>query len=198
MTKKFRPKGYLKAFCAILIVVACAGCAQYMLVENGKRIPVGNAFKVDTSINWSKSESGDIETWTVDGPQLQRLVFLKGIPDGKPLFKVPPEEKSESAPAFHSSMNSLELMELVVATLARTGGHDVKTSDLRPYKLGSLEGFRFEFRYVTKQGLRYEGFVAGAQKEQKLFGIMYVGTALYHFEKHHQEVEEMLASLAVL
>lgn len=190
-------KKYVEFLWIILVVVACVGCAQYTLVENGKKIQVGDAFMLDTSINWSKHEAGDVETWTVDGPQLQRLVFFKGIPEGKPLVTVH-EGKGESAPVFHASMNSIEMMELVIATLARTGAHDVKVSDLRPHKLGVLEGFRFEFRYVTQQGLKYEGFVAGAQKNQKLFALMYIGTTLYHYEKHHQEVEKMLASLTVL
>lgn len=180
---------------AVLMVFALAGCAQFTLVQGGKRIPVGNAFMVDTSMNWSKHDSDDVETWTVDGPRLQRLVFFKGIPDGKPLIKV--QEKGESAPVFHASMTSVEMMELIVATLSRTGAHDVKVSDLRPHKLGTLDGFRFEFKFVAREGLRYEGFAAGAQKDQKFVGVMYIGTALYHYKKHHDEIEKILASLTV-
>jgi hypothetical protein len=195
--KNFRCKGHIGVVWALLMVNALGGCAQYLPVEKGERIQVGNAFAVATSINWSKQETGNIEGWTVDGPQLQRLVFLKGIPDGKPLIGFT-EGEGECALCFHSSMTSVEIMELFLANLTRTGAHGLKAYDLRPSSFGAIEGFRFEFQYATRQGLKYKGLIAGAQKDQKLFAFMYVGTALYHFDKHRLEIERMLASLTLL
>jgi hypothetical protein len=166
-------------------------------VESGKGIRVGDSFLVETSIDWSRQEIGDIEGWTVDGAQLQRLVFIQGIPDGKPLMGSA-QEKAGGAPPFHSSMTSMEIMDLFLATLARTGAYDLKAGDLRPCRLGGLEGFRFEFHYTNRQGLKYKGFITGAQKDRRLFAVMYVGTALHHFERHHQEIERILASLVIL
>ncbi len=187
----------LKGWAALALVIACAGCANYTLVKAGKAVPVGNAFLVDTDINWSKWEGDESETWTVDGPQLQRLMFYRGIQDGKPLFTAQGQDVA-TLPLYRASMTPLEIQELYVATLAKSGGHQITTADLRPHKFGALDGFRFEFTFLTKDGLKYSGFVVGAQRYGTLLALVYTGTSLYHFQKHLQDVENILSSLKIL
>jgi hypothetical protein len=170
---------------------------HYSLVRADSQIQVGTAFKVKTLINWSKSEVSGVETWTVDGPHLQRLIFFKGVEAGKPLLEIK-KGNEENVPMYTGSMTSIEIMELIEATLARSGGHSIATKDLRPEKFGGLSGFRFDFSYMTESGLKYNGFFVGAQKNDRLLGIMYLGTALHHYNKHIDDVEGIISSVEIL
>ena len=182
---------------AILLLVAIIGCMHYALVKANKEIEVGGIFKVENPINWSKSETNGVETWTIDGPQLQRLMFFKGVEDGKPLLKMKGKDE-KNIPSYKSSMTPIEIMELIEATLARGGGHQIETKDLRPERLGGLDGFRFEFNYITESGLKYNGTVIGAQKDGRLSAIMYIGTSIYYYEKHLENVETIFSSVEFL
>jgi len=200
MSEIRRSTGNSKGLFAILLFLGIVGCMHYSLVRSDREIQVGTIFKVTSPINWSKSKFsavfGAVETWTIDGPRLQRLLFFKGVEDGAILFQI--LEYKKSVPIYRSSMTPLEIMELIKSTLARSGGYNVVTKDLRPYKLGALDGFRFEFSYTIQNGLKYNGFVVGAKKEDRLLAIMYVGTALYHYEKHVDDAERIVSSVVIL
>jgi hypothetical protein len=197
--KKIQPANSIgKVVSGILaLCFALAACAPYSLVKSGKDVQVGPVFTVDTPINWSKSENGKVETWTIDGPQLQRLVFFKGVHDGYPLFPVYGSSGEKEMPVFNSFMNPLEIKEFIEASLTRSGAHQMVTKDLRPVKMDSLDGFRFEFSYFVESGLKYDGFVVGAKRQDRLLAIMYVGTALHHYGKHLDDAEKVVASVVV-
>jgi hypothetical protein len=186
----------LKRLFILFLFIAVSGCVSYSLVRAGKDIEIGRVFKVESPINWSKLKESGIEIWTIDGPQLQRLYFFKGVEDGKPLIKMT-GDKYKDMPFYKSSMTPLEVRELFEATLSRSGASRIEIQDLRPQKFASLEGFRFEFSYLTQNGLKYDGFVTGTQKGNKLLAIMYVGTALYHYGKHLEDVEKIVSSVVI-
>lgn len=180
----------------LALCFAAAACAPYSMVKSGQEVQVGKAFAVTTPVNWSKSGNGTVETWTIDGPQLQRLIFFKGVEDGRPLFSGHGSAEKDM-PVFKSVMNSLEIKEFIEASLTRSGAHQMLTKDLRPAKMGHLDGFRFEFSFLVESGLKYDGFVVGAKQQDRLLAIMYVGTALHHYGKHLDDAEKVIASVVV-
>ena len=192
-----RSNGYFKWLFSIVLLTVSIGCMHYSLVTAGKTIRIGNLLKVESSINWSKSEINGVETWTIDGPRLQRLMFFKRVKDNKPLLKIKGVDE-KNTPLYKSSMTPIEIMELIEAALARSGGHKIVKKDLRPESFGGLDGFRFEFNFITKNGLKYNGFVVGAKKDDRLLTIMYLGTALYYYEKYLEDVEKIISSIEIL
>lgn len=181
----------------LLLCFAVAGCMRYSMVKSDQSVRVGSTFTVETPINWSKSKQGVVETWTVDGPNLQRLIFFTGIAEDQPLFPAAWGSKKQDLPTYKSIMNSLEIEEFIETSLARNGAYQITTRDLRPAMLDNLKGFRFEFSYLVESGLKYDGFVVGAKQEDKLLAIMYVGTALHHYGKHLNDAEKIIASAVV-
>lgn len=186
----------LKRLSVLFFIIFFCGCVSYSLVTKGKNIDVGSVYKVESPITWSSLKESGIETWTVDGPQLQRLVFFKGVEAGKPLIKMS-GDKYKNMPVYKNSMTPLEITELFEATLSRLGLTQIETKDLRPDKFASLEGFRFEFSYLTENGLKYDGFVIGAQQGSRLLAIMYIGTELYHYGKYLEDVEKIVSSVEI-
>ena len=178
-------------FISALLITACV---QYSLVKPEK-IAIGDVYTVNSQIAWNKMTEGKTEIWTVDGPLLQELRFIKAIEDGDALFKGGAGKK---LPPFKSKMTAIEIKELFETSLAQFGVARMRTLNLRPESFGKVAGFRFEFTYVLKHGLEKQGFALGAVIDEKLHMIIYTGTRLHYYPKHKDDVERLVRSIRIL
>ena len=197
MTCPKRFKGCLIILFLLFLVLSFASCAYYKLVAANEEITVGSSLRVKSPIKWSESKVYGVETWTIDGPQLQRLMFFTGVETGKPLFETQGKE-AKTFPVFDHSMTSVEIMELVETSLARMNVHDIKIEDLRPVSFCGQDGFRFELHYKVQSGLKYNGFFIGTKKDDKLWAVIFFGTDLYHYKKDLKHAEEIVSSAVIL
>ena len=148
----------------VVFAAAVAGCATYSLV-GPQRMTIAGLYTVEPQIAWSAATGGQWEIWTVDGPSLQSVQFLKGLEDGEALFRGKDEEKR---PKFRKTMTASEIMELVVDSVSVVGGQKVNALNLRPEKFGAAQGFRFEMAYLAQTGLEKRATVAGAVVKDRL------------------------------
>jgi len=179
----------------LVFVFLFTGCTQYTLVKRGSPTEIGKTFRVDPQIDWSMFSGKTVTFWTVDGPLLDKLVFLPGVENGKPLVN---SENNKQMPLFSSTMSPIEVMDLVEATLARQKAQVFKKENLMPAPFGKLDGFRFTFSFLSEDGLQYKGFAAGIIKNQKLYMIMYTGTNLLYYDKYVEQVEKIVNSIEII
>ncbi|HXZ92069.1 MAG TPA: hypothetical protein VEG36_04235 [Burkholderiales bacterium] len=190
---------------AVLVVALLAGCVStYALVEP-KRQTVGGAISVEPSLKWNKLGSsnakGRIEIWTLDGPELNTLVFFTGVPDGEPLFERASADASraEKPPVFRSSMNPLEIQELLEATVRRFFQTTLaEERNLRPQPVAEGRGFRFDTSMTGQDGVERSGVFAGAIRGGKLYGAWFQGAKLHYFERYLPEFDHIVASARLL
>lgn len=180
-----------RAVIAFSLTIILAGCAAYSLIEP-RRTTIGDLYTVDPQIPWSSTSDGKVERWTVDGPTLQVIRFVKGLDDGEVLFKGKDKEKT---PKFKKHMTPTDIMEFVIDSVTLIGAQKVETRNLRPEKFGNAEGFRCEMRFVSAGGIEYEGFIVGAVINEKLHLIMYTGTKAHFYFKHKDHVERIIGSI---
>lgn len=180
---------------AVLLFVLSA-CAHYSLIGAQQTVQVGKTFVVQSPVAWSKHSGSTSEIWTVDGPFLQRLVFILGIEDGQPLADS--SSRSGQMPIFRSDMSPLEIKELWEATMARSGAYHITIENMKPAQLGDLDCFQFEFSLTTQSGLDYRGFMIAGVRDSKLIGIKYEGTSLYHYEKHLKDAQQIVRSVQLI
>jgi hypothetical protein len=174
-----------------LAAVTMAGCSRYTLIEPKART-IADVYTVEPQIAWSGISDGKWEVWTVDGPALEAIQFLKGLPDGEPLFRGTPEQKRVT---FRKTMSPSEISEFVIDGYSSLGVQKATVSNLRPAKFGDKDGFRFEFQFVTRNGLEKRAMVAGAVLKERLFLILYSGTALHYYTKQQTEAEKIIESI---
>lgn len=182
-------------FAALALV---ASCAPYQLVAPPERVTISDAYSVAPQIEWSRANVmvwNDVEQWTVDGAGLELLMFVNKVEDGKPLF---PVRHQDAMPVFRSSMNSLEVKDFFVASMAGLQAQRVKVRKLRPVQFGGVDGFRFDFSYTTKGGLEKRGIAKGAVRKGKLYMILYMGTRLHYFDKYKRAAEGVMRSVQFL
>ena len=177
-----------------ILALLIAACVQYSLVK-AEKVAIGDVYTVDAQILWNKKTEGKTEIWTVDGPLLQELRFIKGIEDGEALFRGGAGRKF---PPFKSKMTAIEIKELFETSLAQIGVARMRTLNLRPESFGEVPGFRFEFTYVLKNGLEKQGFALGAVIGELLHMIIYSGTRLHYYPKHKDDVEALVRSIRMI
>jgi hypothetical protein len=192
----------MRFIAVIALSLLAAGCTQYSLIQP-QRVVVKDAFSVEPDIAWNRINVTDIqgrthtETWTADGPLLNALTFFAGIEDGNPLFRrTEEEERRDKLPAFRSTMNSTDIMELVEASYAKiTQSSLTKTRNLRPAKFADADGFRFEMSFVGKDEVDREATAAGVVRNGKLYMILYHGARLHHHELRRPQAERIIESV---
>ncbi len=173
-------------------VLSLSGCSIMTLVEN-KRQPAGVIYNVDPQINWNSFKDGSIETWTIDGPLLQAVRFINAVADNESIY--PTQNSKQKLPVFHSNMTATEIQEIVVDTWSALGAAGVESENLRPVTIGSLDGFRFEMKFLSGDGLEQDGLVVGMVSKEKLYLLMYTGDRSYYYSKYVRQVEDMILSI---
>lgn len=175
------------------------GCVGYTLVKGGQKLELGQGLSVKPPRDCNRRTDGKHEVWTLDGPRLQYILFVKGIEDGGRIFSAKASRRGASGkdtlPKFRKGMNLLEVGELFVASLARRGAQKIITAGFAPAEFGGKDGFRFTFTYRTTAGLNMRGIAAGALLGDKLFMVIYNGTEEFFFDRSKGDFEKILASL---
>jgi hypothetical protein len=184
-----------------IFLASALGCVSYALVKP-ERLTVQGAYSVEPQIAWTrvfKPQYGIAanEVWTVDGPALESILFTPGLEDGDALFVAGSPEALAEYPVYRSYMSETEIMEFVAESMTRTGAEQMEERNLRPVAFGSERGFRFDFSYLSQNGLEYAGVANAAILDGRLYVILYRGTALHYYEKYLPQVERMLDSIVI-
>jgi len=209
----------MKSMILLLIVLLfIGGCTQYTAVPAERRA-IGSLYSVKSNVAWSQADEGGMQLWTIDGPLLEALRFVT-LNDGDTLFQT--SDKEAKLPRFRAHMTPTEVVEFFVASLKSvSGGVDthqlskgmvqpaqiragsinaasIDVKNLRPADFGRLPGFRFDFSYLSKEGLERQGIAFGSIHEGKLLLMVYSGTREYYFDKHKQDAEAIFSSVEVV
>ena len=199
----------------LIVLLFIGGCTHYTAVPAGRK-EVGALYSVKSNVAWSQANEGETLLWTIDGPLLEALRFVT-LKDGDTLFQT--TDKDSKLPRFRVHMTPNEVVEFFVASLKsisagvdthqlakgmvvpegiRAGSINASSLDvqnLRPADFGSLPGFRFDFSFLSKEGLERQGVALGTIHDGKLLLIVYTGTKEYYFGKQKQEVETIFSSV---
>lgn len=185
----------LRFLTILLSFLLIAGCQTFQKTE-AVRTDIGEIYSIEPQIAWRRADREGIEIWTIDGPMLQQIRFLKSIGDGDPIL-LSNRKVAEKKPRFSSKMSANEIMEIVVASLDNGKRGQIKATNLRPMKFGSVQGFRFDLTWVSAKGLPYSAIVAAGGIAGSLELIFYTGDSLHHFAKFEDTVEKILKSIQI-
>jgi hypothetical protein len=186
----------------VAAVLAVAGCTPFVLVQP-ERQTVGGVISVQPGIKWNKITTsgyrGNVEAWTLDGPTLNTLLFFTGVPDGEPLFTraagAAETAQQEKPAVFRSTMNPVEVQELLEATMARYFQTTISEArNLKPVPVANGQGFRLETRLVGRDEVERDGVFVGTIRNGKLYGAWFQGAKLHYFKRYLPEFDQMVAS----
>ena len=190
-----------RTFLLLTLSILSAACVPtYSLVMPGTNSVAD--MQVQASSGWNQAPAittptsrSASQTWTQDGPLLDRLVFIPAVPDGEPLLKV--GKQSAALPVFHKDMLPNELEELAESTFVKLFGEGnaaVSTSNLRPHNFGEHRGVMFDMNAAVTESPDYKGSVAAFIVNDLLYMMFYLAADPYYYEKHYAAAEAVMMS----
>jgi hypothetical protein len=186
----------------VLILLAAAvltGCVPlYSLVEPGPSAVGNGSMAVTPASAWNAVPAGVHqptweESWTLNGPLLETVVFVTGLPDGKALARQ--RRKADAQiPVFRAGMTPDELVSMI-ETSYRVGGvtvFDVDSVGTTPFLGGT--GIRMSYRYSPGEGIGRQGSCVLRVVDKKLYLMKLEGVSSHYFHKAQPEFDQMVAS----
>ena len=185
------------------MTITLSGCASgYSLVKPSQATAGGPGMLVTPDTAWNKMPAApDLskweEAWTENGPLLDTVRFVAGLPDGEALVKQQ-KKADRKVPVFRSNMNPQDLVSMIESYYRVRGGITVfKTTGLEPVSFLGKQGVKFDYEYTVPNGQQYMGRSVLAVVSGKLYLIGLDATKNHYFQASLKPFETIVASATV-
>jgi hypothetical protein len=186
----------------IVVAVAAlslAGCvARFGLVTAGETFVAGNELVVTPVAAWNMApavydETQWEETWTRNGPLLETIVFVGGLPEGKTLRKQK-AKADRQVPLFRADMTPQDLVSMVEASYRTRGVTVFDIESVEPVDFLGGKGIDVRFSYAPGNGMSKKGRCVMRVVGKKLYVMKLDGVSSHYFQAALPEFERMFAS----
>lgn len=138
-----------------------------------------------------------VEDWTLNGPYLDGITFVSGLPAGEYLVR---QRKSDDrqVPKFRSNMTAPELAALLESAYrVRGGAVEFKTLSLEPRQVMGYPGFQFDFEHLDGDELWRKGRAVGAVIDGRLYLLLYDATRSHYYASALPDFEAIASSARI-
>ena len=142
------------------------------------------------SIRW-------VEDWTLNGPYLDGITFVSGMPGGEYLVR---QRKSDDrqVPKFRADMTAPELTAMLESAYrVRGGAVEFRMLSLEPRQFMGYPGFQFDFEHLDSDELWRKGRAVGAVIDGRLYLILYDATRSHYYGNALPDFEAMVSSARI-
>jgi hypothetical protein len=192
----------MKTLLAALVASSLAACVPaYTLVEPGPSVVGNGAMSVTPTHAWNAVPAAMQqpeweESWTANGPLLDTVVFVSGLPAGESLLRQRRKDDAQ-APAFRADMTPDDLVSMIESSY-RVGGvtvFHIDQVDTTPFLGGT--GIRMRYHYAPGEGIGRKGSCVLRVVDEKLYLVKLEGVASHYFDQALPEFDQMVASAAL-
>ncbi len=135
-----------------------------------------------------------VEDWTLNGPLLDGISFVSGLPSGKYLIRQRRTDDRQ-VPKFRSDMSAPEVTAMLESLYrARGGAVDFRTLSLQPRRFLGTNGFQFDFEHLDTDELWRRGRAVGAIIDGELYLILFDAARSHYFGSAIGDFEAIVAS----
>ncbi|QIL02567.1 hypothetical protein G7078_07050 [Sphingomonas sinipercae] len=135
-----------------------------------------------------------VEDWTLNGPLLDDMMFIAGLPDRRTLVRQRSSD-SQQVPMFRSNMTAPEIVSMLESAYrVRGGAVDFKTLALAPRQFLGVNGFQLDFEHLDSDELWRRGRAVGAVVNGRLYLIMLDAARSHYYADTLRDFEAMAAS----
>jgi len=185
----------LVMFSLSLLLIGCG--SVYSLVQPGPNNVAKNSMVVQPATAWNRIPKNKDqpweESWTLNGPLLDTVAFVGGVPDGKALARQS-KKASAQVPTFRSNMSPDDLVTMIEGSYRVGGVSAFETGDVLPVKFLGANGIRMDFSYVPGDRLPRKGRCVMGVVDNKLYLMKLEGAASHYFDAAVPQFESMLSS----
>lgn len=177
------------------------GSDYYSLVRVGSRQVGDGSMAVSAPRPWNRTRKlflfDDVrwvEDWTLNGPLLDGMSFVAGLPSGKYLIRQRRTDDRQ-VPKFRSDMTAPEITAMLESLYrVRGGAIDFRTTSLQPRTFLGTNGFQFDFEHLDSDELWRRGRAVGAVVNGRLYLILFDATRSHYFGSAVGDFEAMVVS----
>ena len=185
MIPKSLRRSIAHALClATLLAPAVANANAYR--EKGKPATIAKTLSATPPRDWNRltiSPGKNVETWTLDGEQLNDVTFYAGIAAGKPLIRER-DRKRRPLPKFTNETLLVEVPELLEKTyrISKEIGTFTVTGSA-PERFLGRDGIRFTYEYADVDNLSRKGEARATLVNGALYMVTFDAPRLYYFDR---------------
>ena len=135
-----------------------------------------------------------VEDWTLNGPLLDGISFVSGLPSGKYLIRQRRTEDRQ-VPKFRRDMTAPEITAMLESLYRVRGGSiDFRTLSLQPRPFLGVNGFQFDFEHLDSDELWRKGRAVGAVIDGELYLILFDAARSHYYGNAIGDFEAIVAS----
>lgn len=170
------------------------------LVSPGPRTKIARSSLAATPAGeWNKlSYRGgkNVEVWTLDGDQLNKVTFYGGIEVGKPLLKEA-DKKERPLPRVTPNMLITDIPALLESTYRVQFSVSQMTIDSQePAVVGGHKGIRFTYSFIRNdEDVQRKGEAVGAFVADRLYIVAFEAPAIHFFDKDVDKFRQLAGTL---
>lgn len=185
-----------------LIPMFLTGCIPTYTLKKAGTTPVAKgAFIVQPSSAWNvvpkdMSRTQWEEVWTQNGPLLDTVAFLGGLPEGQSVI-VQKKKEEQRVPLFHANMSPEDLASMVEASYRVKGVTVFTVESVDPVDFLGGQGIRVRFSYAPTNGITKKGDCVLRVIDKKLYVMKLEGVSSHYFAAAVPEFD-LLVATAVL
>ena len=183
-----------------LVALSLSGCmVSYSLVPAAEDSLVGgDELVVKPAIAWNAlpvnyGQTKWDETWTRNGPLLDTVSFVGGLPDGQTLLKQKKKD-DQKVPVFRADMTPQDLVSMLEASYRVRGITVFEIESVDPADFLGGKGLRVHYKYAPNDGIPKKGVGVARVVNKKLYVIKLEGVSSHYFDASVPEFDQIVAS----
>jgi hypothetical protein len=135
-----------------------------------------------------------VEDWTLNGPLLDNLTFVTGLPHGRYLVRTDRRD-AQQVPRFHSDMTAPEIQAMLESAYrVRGGAVDFRTLSLQPRPFLGAPGFQLDYEHLDGDEVWRKGRAVGAVISGRLYLIMLDAVRSHYYPDTVRDLEAIVTS----
>ena len=135
-----------------------------------------------------------VEDWTLNGPYLDGMTFVTGLPSGQYLVRQRRTEDRQ-VPRFRSNMAAPEIAAMLESAYrVRGGAIDFRTLALTPRTFMGYPGFQFDFEHLDTDELWRKGRGVGAVVNGRLYLVLFDAARSHYYANALNDFEAVAAT----
>ena len=142
------------------------------------------------SIRW-------VEDWTLNGPYLDGITFVTGLPSGEYLVEQRRSEERQ-VPKFRRDMLAPEIAAMLESAFrVRGGAIEFRTLGLTPRPFLGYPGFQFDFEHLDSDEVWRKGRAVGSVINGRLYLILFDATRAHYYANALPDFESIVANARI-
>jgi hypothetical protein len=160
-----------------------------------------SSLSASPTFEWNKLRyrgGKNVEIWTMDGDELNKVTFYGGVAVGQPLFR-DADKKDAPLPRVTPNMLITDIPALLEGSYRVQLGTSQMTIDSQePTLVAGYKGIKFTYSFVRRDDeVQRKGEAIGAVVADHLYLVTYEAPAIHFFDKDVEKFRQLVTTLKI-